>query len=426
MRRPLGTLIGLLTAGVLLAPAAGATASAAPVTPDPDPGLVGPVQRPDRGDRPGDRSGAARAADGLTLTGRGHGHGRGLSQYGAKGAAEDGWSYRRIVSFYYPGTTWDRAAGRMQVLITGDTTRDLVVRDRPGLRLRPVGGSWSPLHDARPSAVAWRVVPAAKGRSQVDYRTAQGSWTRLRTVDGEVEVGAGRAPVQLETPAGTTAYRGVLRSVDPPPGSSDDAEDRDTVNVVPMESYLRGVVPREVPALWPAAAVRAQAVAARSYAAYERVHPRNSHYQVLDTSGSQVYGGVAAEHPASDEAVRATRRQVRHAGGQPAFTQFSASNGGWTAKGSFAYLPAQQDRNEEGSGNPYATWRRTVSSSALESAYPAIGRFTGVELRGRTGDGQWGGRVGTVVVTGGQGRVTVPGETFRSVFGLPSTWFTRA
>ncbi len=424
MRRLPGALLGLLTAGVLLAPAtATATATGAgggAGTPEPDAGLVGPVEPADPGDAPG----ATRTADGVVLTGRGNGHGRGLSQYGAKGAAQDGWSYRRIVSFYYPGTTWDRVGGRMEVLVTADGTRDLVVRDRAGLRVRPVGGSWTPLHEARPAAVAWRVVPAAQGRSLVDYRTGTGSWTRLRAVEGEVEVGAGGAPVRLETPAGTTAYRGLLRSVDPPPGSSDDAEDRDTVNVVPMEAYLRGVVPREVPATWPAAAVRAQAVAARSYAAYERAHPRNSHYQVLDTAGSQVYGGVSAEHPASDAAVRATRAQVRSAGGEPAFTQFSASNGGWTAEGAFSYLPAKRDDNEQGSGNPYATWRRTVSSSALESAYPGIGRFAGVELRDRTGDGRWGGRVGTVVVRGGQGQVSVPGETFRLAFALPSTWFT--
>lgn len=421
MRRLPPFLLALLTSGLLLAPTA---ATATGPTPAPDPELVGPVELADPGDTGGALTRAS--AGGLTLTGRGHGHGRGLSQYGAKGAAEKGWSHRRIVSFYYPGTRWQRTGGRMEVLITADTTRDLVVRDRPGLRARPVGGSWVPLHEARPAATAWRVVPAAQGRSLVDYHTQHGSWTRLRAFAGEVELGAGRAPVHLETPAGASAYRGVLRSADPPPGASDDVLDRDTVNLVPMEAYLRGVVPREVPALWPAAAVRAQAVAARSYAAYERLHPRNSHYQVLDTTGSQVYGGVGAEHPASDTAVRDTRGQARFAGDQPAFTQFSASNGGWSARGSFAYLPAQQDANEQGSGNPYATWRRTITSGALESAYPAIGRLTGVGLRDRTGDGLWGGRVGTVVVQGDRGRVTVPGETFRFRFGLPSTWFTKA
>jgi len=349
-----------------------------------------------------------------------------MSQYGAKGAAEDGWSYRRIVSFYYPGTEWGRTSGQMQVLITGDSTRDLVVRDRAGLRARAVGGSWVSLHEARPGATHWRVLPAANGRSVVDHRTDGGRWTRLRGFDGEVEVGAGRSPVRLQTPSGTTAYRGVLRSVDPPSGSSDDAQDRDTVNVVPIESYLRGVVPREVPATWPGQAVRAQAVAARSYAAFERVHPRNSHYQVLDTAGSQVYGGAAAEHPASDAAVRDTRGRVRFFDGDPAFTQFSASNGGWTAKGSFSYLPAKQDANERGSANPYATWRRTVGVGTLESAYPGIGRFRSVTLLDRDGRGQWGGRVGAVKVTGSAGSTRVTGETFRLRFGLPSTWFTTA
>lgn len=416
MRLLPATLTALLTTALVVAGPAHAT-------PDPDPDLVGPSEAAD----PGDAATSARAAEGgLTLQGRGHGHGRGMSQYGAKGAAEGGWSYRRIVSFYYPGTDWARTGGAMQVLITGDSTRDLVVRDRPGLRARAVGGSWVPLHEARPAATRWRVLPAAGGRSVVDYRTDGRGWSRLRGFDGEVELGAGSAPVALQTPSGTTAYRGVLRSVDPPPGSSDDALDRDTVNVVPIEAYLRGVVPREVPASWPGQAVRAQAVAARSYAAYERVHPRNSHYQVLDTAGSQVYGGAAAEHPATDAAVRDTRGRVRFFRGGPAFTQFSASNGGWTAKGSFSYLPAKQDANERGSGNPYATWRRTVGAGALESAYPAIGRFRSVRLLDRDGNGRWDGRVGRVRVNGSAGSTTVTGETFRLRFALPSTWFTQA
>ena len=137
----------------------------------------------------------------------------------------------------------------------------------------------------------WRVTPASGHRSTVSYRTA--AWHPWRTVAGDAQVAAGGAPIRLSTPAGSVQYRGTLRSVSVP----HTARARDTVNILPLDSYLRGVVPREVPALWPAAAVRAQAVAARTYAAYERAH-RSGRFDLYDTTKSQVYGGYTAEHPA--------------------------------------------------------------------------------------------------------------------------------
>ena len=413
----------LLSAGLLLgAPAAYAGSD----LPAPDPGLVGPVELGDPG--PGtsgaDDGTAARSGGAITLRGHGNGHGHGMSQYGAKGAAERGRSYRRIIAFYYPHTAWARTRGAVRVLITADTTRDTVVGARRGLKVRPVGGSWRPL--SRSGAKRWRLTEVAGGRTALDVALrGRSGWTRVRTVRGDAEVSAGGKPVRLYLPGGSRRYRGTLRSVTPDAGASNGPRDRDTVNVLPMEDYLRGVVPLEMPALWDADAVRAQAVAARSYAAYERAHPPRSHYQLCDTTSCQVYGGYDAEQPASNKAVNATKRQARYAGGEPAFTQFSASNGGWTAKGSFRYLPAKRDRNERGSGNPYATWTRTVSKASIESWRPAIGTLRRVRLGNRDGHGQWNGRVGTVQLRGTAGRTRVSGDEFRSQFGLPSTWFVQ-
>ncbi len=98
---------------------------------------------------------------------------------------------------------------------------------------------------------------------------------------------------------------------------------------------MKGVVPREVPATWRPEAVEAQAVAARTYASYERAHPLTSRYQICDTTSCQVYGGVTSEHPAaSNRAVDETRGEIRVYQGEPAFTQFSSSNGGWASEGS--------------------------------------------------------------------------------------------
>lgn len=365
-------------------------------------------------DRPSDTAARTRS---VTLEGRGYGHGHGMSQYGAQGAARQGLSYREILRFYYPGTARGTAGGRVEVLITADTSGDVVVVDRPGLTVRSLGTgrSWTLTRDAR----LWRITPASGHRSTVSYRGSSGEWRPVRTVAGDAQFAAGGAPVRLRTPAGTTAYRGALRSASP--GVS--GRSRDTVNVLSLEKYLRGVVPQEIPPLWHPQAVRAQAVAARTYAAYERRRPLARHYQICDTSACQVYGGVPAEHPAATDAIRATRRQVLESGGGPAFTQFSASNGGWTVAGGFGYLPARRDPYDTWPGNPYRSWTASVRASRIEAAWPAVGTLRGVRVVRRDGNGAWGGRALRVRITGTRGAVRVSGETFRSVLGLRSTWF---
>ena len=72
----------------------------------------------------------------ITVDGLGFGHGRGLSQYGALERGKAGQAYREIVDFYYPGTTWGRAAGTVRVLVSADTTPDVLVDARPGLTVR--------------------------------------------------------------------------------------------------------------------------------------------------------------------------------------------------------------------------------------------------------------------------------------------------
>ena len=128
------------------------------------------------------------------------------------------------------------------------------------------------------------------------------------------------------------------------------------MNRVPLDAYVQAVVPNEMPALWHQAALRAQAIAARSYAAYEVSHSNNPVYQLCDTSLCQVYGGKSSEYPSTNEAVAKTAGQIRTHHGSAAFTQFSASDGGWTSDGGQPYLPAQKDPYDGWSGNPVHTW----------------------------------------------------------------------
>lgn len=370
------------------------------------------------GTAPADRRSDPVISTPLTITGNGYGHGHGMSQYGAKGAAEQGLTYRQILGFYYPGTTWGTASGQVRVLITADTTRSVVVLARTGLRAERVGHArrWN-LDRKRLGATRWRIAPVAGGRSRLDYRA--GGWHTLATVAGDLQFTAGGAPVTLLLPGGRqVAYRGALRAASPKPGGMD----RDTVNVLSLENYLKGVVPREMPALWSPAAVQAQAVAARTYAAFERADQRG-YYQICDTTACQVYGGYSAENAASNAAVAATAGQVLTYAGTPAFTQFSASNGGASMAGSRPYLVSQSDPYDA-SVSPYLGWTTTVTPADIAKQWPQIGQLTGVRVNPSSANAPGAGYVSTVAITGTTGSVSVSGDVFRSFAGLRSSWFS--
>jgi stage II sporulation protein D len=192
---------------------------------------------------------------------------------------------------------------------------------------------------------------------------------------------------------------------------------------VTMDQYIRGVLPAEMPASWHLEALKAQAVAARTYATWSRDQYKTRYYQVCDTTACQVYGGVPSEHARSNRAVRETSREILTYQGKPAFTQYSASTGGWTVAGSAPYLRAQQDPHDGWSGNSVHTWSATIDAARIQKAYPAIGRLRSVEVPARDGNGQWQGRATRVVLDGGKGRVSVTGDAFRMALGLRSTWF---
>jgi stage II sporulation protein D len=351
----------------------------------------------------------------ITISGHGYGHGHGMSQYGAEGAARRGLSHAQIARFYYPGTSWGTSRGRVTVLISADTTDDLVVAARPRLTVRDTGGG-KPVALPDNGARRWRVAVGADGRNRVSYLT--GRWHRWTALAGQGEFFAGGEPITLVTPGGERAYRGRLRVGITSSGA------RVTVNAVSLESYLKGVVPLEIPASWSPEAVRAQAVAARTYASYERRHPQSRAYQICDTTSCQVYGGRSAEQRASNRAVDATARRILTSGGAPAFTQFGSSSGGWTSAGSAPYLPARRDPYDGWAGNPVHSWSTRISDRRVESAWPRIGNLTRIAVLRRDGNGEWGGRVQSLRLVGGAGRVTVSGDTFRSELGLRSTWVT--
>lgn len=353
----------------------------------------------------------------ITVDGRGYGHGIGLSQYGAEHAARLGKGYREIVKYYYPGTKWGKATGAIRVWISGDLTNDVQVAARSGLTARGVSSSKSwDLSTAKPRATRWRILPAGDEHSVLQFRT--GGWHRFRKVADSLEFAAGGRPIRLYVDGGSVAYRGVLRSVPSSPGN------RITVNRLRLETYLRGVVPAETFAsTWKQQTLRAQAVAARTYAVHERADRRGKVFDLCDTEACQVYHGASGEYPTTDRAVRATARRILRYGGKPAFTQFTASSGGWTVAGPYPYLPAMRDKWDSPQ-DPNHAWSVDFADTEIEDAWPSIGDLSRIEIDGRDGHGEWGGRAGSVTLTGDAGSVTVTGEVFRQALHLRSSWLS--
>jgi SpoIID/LytB domain protein len=343
----------------------------------------------------------------LALTGHGYGHGHGMSQYGAQGAALRGLGYAQILSFYYPGTTLGSATGSIRVLITADGDNDVRVLPASGLQVRQVGGTAYTL-PTDVGATTW-LLKRSGSTTLVQY--ADHGWHTWKTLAGDAEFfRAGTLTLRV---AGTTrVYRGALRL------SNDN-----TVNVLGLDDYVRGVIPREMPTSWQPAAVQAQAVAARTYAAFDRSAHPTRYYDTCDTTSCQVYGGVDDEDANGNKAATATAGKVLRYGGQPAFTQFGSSNGGWLAAGGQPYLVAKADPYDGYSGNPVHTWTKTLTRSAIQKSYSSLGTLKRVLVTRRDGHGYWYGRVEQLKLDGSRSDVTLTGDAFRSRFGLRSSWF---
>ena len=250
---------------------------------------------------------SARSAK-FTIHGAGWGHGWGMSQYGAYGAARKGLSWKRILAFYYRGTQLSTmpSGTKIKVWITADNDSSLRVLPASGLRVRDSTGH-SYLLPAGPNYTSWRISRLGSGY-RLAYRTRSGSYLTKSTglTTGTWSFSTPSKIVKVVLPSGSVrSYRGTLALIKSGSGGR-------TINTVLLEDYVRGVVPAEMPTSWAADAVRAQAVAARSYAVRLRDVGRYSGYDICDTTACQVYSGMGRETSNGNAAVRATAAHDRH------------------------------------------------------------------------------------------------------------------
>ena len=396
----------------------------------------------------------------LTVQGHGYGHGRGMSQWGAQGAATLGVPAATILDTYYPGTATGAESGRLAVILTnaglegrppapGDVGRyecdsaaaaaavrcRLEVLPAPGLTVRAAGAQAElPAAVDGAPVTRWRVTNDTAGLHLEGL--AGGTW-RPHAVDGsDTAAGSitfGGAPPSVRYADGTVrTYRGTVAAV----RRSDTRVAR--VNSVALEDYLRSVVPKESSPGWAPAALEAQAVAARSYAAHGRsVTPAGRPWHLCDSTWCQVYAGrsaarpggtaVSQEHPRTDAAIAATEGQVRTYAGRVVRAEFGAANGGWSTPGSAPWLPARQDPWDGVVPNSGNTWTAQLPAAVLERRF-GLARLDELVVRSRDGRGTWGGRVVAVELRGldaaGAPRtVATTGDVVRATAALRSSWF---
>jgi stage II sporulation protein D len=334
----------------------------------------------------------------FVITGRGWGHGVGLSQYGALGYARQGAGFEEILAHYYQGTELTQApVKRIRVLLAA-AAKTLDVGSAAPFRVRDALGD---LYE----------LDAGTQRFGSGLRLKETGKKKLTQLQGPLVFLPGDEPLTLKG----RAYRGELRV------TVDKARLR-AINSLGLEAYLYGVVPSEMPHHWPLEALKAQAVAARSYALATR---RTGDFDVYSDVRSQVYRGIPEEEAPTNEAIDETAGLVVTYKGEVAHTYFFSTSGGrtatvtdvWPSSKPMPYLVSVSDPYD--SISPYHRWGPlvlTAKTARKQLKVPAPLRDLQATITGS-------GRVGALIALGPTGETEVKAGEVRRLLRLRSTWF---
>jgi stage II sporulation protein D len=358
-------------------------------------------------------AGSGRAVGVFQVRGGGYGHGVGMSQYGADGYAQRGKGYAFILRHYYEhsrlGTTDPEQTIKVLLSATGEPT---------------FSGAYSAGSAIVDPGVSYTVRPNADGTLTLLYR----GYVRKkhRRVPATKTVGPLGAPLDVVGDgalrlAGKGRYDGTLTFR--PAGASNVQ----TVEALGLDDYVSGVVPSEVPSDWPAQALEAQAVAARTFAI--TADAGGGRYNVFDDTRSQAYGGVDVETAATNAAVDTTSGQIVTYRGQPAITYFFSSSGGhtesienvWPSTSAEPWLVGVPDPFDAADGqDPYHRVVHTMSIRAAAAKLRGLyrGAFEGVRVL-RHGLSP---RVIAAEVVGSRGADQTTGAVLQKRLGLLTDW----
>ncbi|MCS7300956.1 MAG: SpoIID/LytB domain-containing protein [Fimbriimonadales bacterium] len=275
----------------------------------------------------------------------------------------------------------------------------------------------------------------------IDPRTAQilgegaaGQIWELRRTSGRYAARSGRAQIVAErlaaepvgagfvmvgvAPNALRRYRGHLEWI--------EREGKLlTLNWVLLDDYLKATLPREMPPNFHTEALKAQAVATRTFTLRRLNRYRQWGYDLCDHAPCQVYGGVDAEHPRTSAAVDATAGETLTYEGRLIEAVYTGSCGGHTAPVETAmvntrplpYLAGAPDVDTTGkpfcSVAPNAQWELTLTRAELARRFPQVGRVRALEVAQRTG----GGHAQQIRLRGERATLTLSGAAFRSAMG---------
>lgn len=193
------------------------------------------------------------------------------------------------------------------------------------------------------------------------------------------------------------------------------------VNVVELEDYLQGVLKDEIPPGWPAEAAKAVAVAARTYAVFQRQQNPGALFYLRATTASQVYGGAGGEDARTSWAVQATRGQILTFGGQPISAFYHSCSGGATENAldvfglNFDTIVGVKD--DFSLNCPYALWVERLTASQVERALTQAGYPVGQILRLQVLARSRTGRILRLAVQHARGQIVLEGKRFREALG---------
>ncbi len=404
--------------------------------------LTGPQQAP----------AAAARGGAFTFYGSGYGHGLGLSQWGAYGLARAGWSYGRILTHFYSGTKVTTPAApvkKVRIELTYDRTTvhltpsvvpvklSLGAPGSAGTKVAriPIGATWTvnsvrrgyAVRDGAGKLIGGKVWGGPRTNLYATYAD-RGGRVFVPEADAIWHQGFSYARGYLEFNQYRCGARGCLERVILP---------------IAFEQYLLGI--GEMPSSWPSAALRAQAVAARTYATYSVKHygqRASCNCHLTDGANDQTYVGFSKEKGAAGKrwthAVRATSGRVVTYRGNLIQSFFAASDGGYSENIEDAwhggnpayaipYLRGVCDPGEYTSANPWTDWRYSFSASQLTGRLApytsGVGTVSGFPkiTRGVSG------RVIEATVRGSGGTDRVSGSQLRAALGLPDDriWINR-
>jgi stage II sporulation protein D len=326
------------------------------------------------------------------VTGHGWGHGVGMSQYGAYGYAQHGATYQQILAHYYPGTALETASSVTFRVLLADKQKRITIASTVPFSVKDANGTTVSLD---PGSVAFGPALRVAGQTLVAplvFSPGKGSALTLKR--------AYRGKIQVDV------VDGKLRAV----------------NVVGLEQYLYGVVPAEMPKDWSSEALKAQAIAARSYA----LATRNvaAPYDAYADTRSQMYLGLSVESPATTAAVNATKRQVLMFDGKVATTYFYSTSGGRTESSldwigtALPYLVSVPDPYDAIS--PYHDWGPVpLTAESIAKALKINSPITDATTVPNAA-----GRVAKLNFVTAPATVSVTAKALEAAMGLRSTWFS--